>query len=737
MYPFAPSRLPELGIQLYPVDFEPCRQMPDLAWPIEHPGAWLLAFCFGLRRQIFFPLLGDGIFTQDGAAWKHSRELLRPQFTRQQYQGLDIFREHVNDLIALIPKDGQPVDLQPLFFQLTLDTTTELIFGASINTLKKEEGISRTKDFAENFDTAQNFVVQRFRLLDLYWLIGGQKFQRSCATVHDFVDDIIENSQREAQKDSRKASRYLFFNTIAQKYNDKKAVRDQLVNVLLAGRDTTACLLTWTFHLLAQHQRVLKCLLDEISHTVGQRDGLTREDLKKMPYLANILKETLRLYPSVPVNTRTAHRTTILPTGGGPDGLSPVIIRKGENVAFCIYAMHRREDLYGKDAEEFRPERWEENLPLFKDETTASWGYLPFNGGPRVCLGQDFALIEASYTIVRILQAFPNLRAAPDSGHETQMSKQQTVGITELYRCQGKTPEIDIVAVHGLNGDAFETWTSSSNDSERVCWLNHPDLLPHFVGNARVLTWGYNANITSLFGKSTSSDRILQHAQTLVEDLLADRELEDATDRPIVFVCHSLGGIIVKRALSFSASRSSPRSARLHSLYLCTYGILFFGTPHNGSSKARLLDGLQKLASNIVPKRAIQFESGLIKALKDGSETLQNITNDFAPLMSRFHMYFFWEQLKTDLKYTKDYIVEESSAAPMLDSISGRCGISADHRGMCKFQSPDSPGFRTAIAAIKRYAQNAPSIIGPRLAQYQVQSTQLRKDEAMELLNSI
>jgi cytochrome P450 len=92
----------------------------------------------------------------------------------------------------------------------------------------------------------------------------------------------------------------------------------------------------------------------------------------------------LRLYPSVPVNTRTARRTTFLPTGGGSDGTSPVLIRKGENVAFCVYSMHRRKDLYGEDAEEFRPERWDEDLP----EYTKTWGYLPFSGGPRICLGR-------------------------------------------------------------------------------------------------------------------------------------------------------------------------------------------------------------------------------------------------------------------------------------------------------------------------------------------------------------
>jgi cytochrome P450 len=98
----------------------------------------------------------------------------------------------------------------------------------------------------------------------------------------------------------------------------------------------------------------------------------------------------LRLYPSVPVNTRSAMRTTILPTGGGPDRKSPVLIPKGSAVAFSVYSMHRRPDLYGMDAETFRPERWEEELPMNKDATNAKWGYLPFNGGPRICLGSEY-----------------------------------------------------------------------------------------------------------------------------------------------------------------------------------------------------------------------------------------------------------------------------------------------------------------------------------------------------------
>src|SRR4051812_43480111 len=92
-------------------------------------------FGMGPRRQIFFPLFGDGIFTQEGPPWKHSRELLRPQFSHKQYQDLEIFREHVDNLNSNIPTDGSIVNLQSLFFCFTLDTTTAFLFGQSVYSL--------------------------------------------------------------------------------------------------------------------------------------------------------------------------------------------------------------------------------------------------------------------------------------------------------------------------------------------------------------------------------------------------------------------------------------------------------------------------------------------------------------------------------------------------------------------------------------------------------------------------
>jgi cytochrome P450 len=171
--------------------------------------------------------------------------LLQPQFARQQYRGLEIFQTHIDSLLARLSENSENIDLQLLFFRLTLDTTTEFLFGKSVNSLG-EKGVLEGSQFADAFDVAQNYVVQRFRLLDLYWLIGGEKFRQSCASVYQFIDQIIESRDENKVEDGERKDRYVFFDAIAESSKDRAALRSQLLNVLLAGRDTTACLLSWT-----------------------------------------------------------------------------------------------------------------------------------------------------------------------------------------------------------------------------------------------------------------------------------------------------------------------------------------------------------------------------------------------------------------------------------------------------------------------------------------------------------
>jgi cytochrome P450 len=200
----------------------------------------------GPRRQIMFPLFGDGIFTQDGPNWRHSRELLRPQFSYRNYQNLDVFREHVDNLISNLPSNEEIVDLQPLFFRLTLDTTTAFLFADSVYSLSAAKEAGETT-FAGAFNTAQAYMAKRYRLQDLYWVIGGKKFNECCAVVHEFADKILDRTlDQGADKSKERDSRYRFLDAVAESTPDRKALRHQMINILVAGRDTTACLLSWT-----------------------------------------------------------------------------------------------------------------------------------------------------------------------------------------------------------------------------------------------------------------------------------------------------------------------------------------------------------------------------------------------------------------------------------------------------------------------------------------------------------
>ena len=153
----------------------------------------------------------------------------------------------------------------------------------------------------------------------------------------------------------------------------------------------------------------------------------------------------LRLYPSVPINVRIARKTSYLPRGGGSNGEDPVLVPRNVGVGIVPYYLHRRKDLYGDDAHEFRPERWEG-----PELANIGWGYMPFHGGPRLCLGsefqvlkaprcdgsylvnsssEDFALMEASCAVVRIIQRFPNIRLPPNHPVVPTGQEKQTLTI--------------------------------------------------------------------------------------------------------------------------------------------------------------------------------------------------------------------------------------------------------------------------------------------------------------------
>lgn len=225
------------------------------------------------------------------------------------------------------------------------------------------------------------------------------------AFVEPFVDEALALSPAELEKRTKSDEGYTFLHAIAAYTRDRKVLRDQLVAVLLAGRDTTACTLCWLFYELSRQPQLVADLRAEIAETVGWTAAPTYANLKSMRLLQHTINETLRLYPVVPFNVRMALRDTTLPRGGGSDGNSPVGMPKDTPVIYSTHYMQLTPEVYPATSatfpppEDFAPRRWDTWQPRH-------WTYIPFNGGPRICVGQNFAITEMGYAVSRILQRF-------------------------------------------------------------------------------------------------------------------------------------------------------------------------------------------------------------------------------------------------------------------------------------------------------------------------------------------
>ncbi|KAF1809375.1 cytochrome P450 [Eremomyces bilateralis CBS 781.70] len=357
-------------------------------------------------HQEWKDFLGDSIFVTDGQLWHNSRQLIRPQFIKDRLSDIHTFETHVQ---KLIPKfrgraNGASVNVSDLFFKYTLDAATDFLLGKSVDSLEMEEN-----KFANDFAEVQRIQSIITRAGSLNWLIPRKNFYACLGRMEEFLQPIIERtialSPEELESKGKTEEGYTFLHALANYTKDKKVLRDQLVAVLLAGRDTTACTLMWTIHELSHAPNVVKKLREEILAVVGPTRQPSYEDLKSMRYLQHVINEILRLYPVVPFNVRLALKDTTLPRGGGPDGNEPIGILKDTPIGYSTLLMQRRPDLYPSESSgfppvnSFVPERWDGWTPK-------SWTYIPFNGGPRICIGQQFALTEMGYTLTRVFQTY-------------------------------------------------------------------------------------------------------------------------------------------------------------------------------------------------------------------------------------------------------------------------------------------------------------------------------------------
>jgi protein SERAC1 len=250
---------------------------------------------------------------------------------------------------------------------------------------------------------------------------------------------------------------------------------------------------------------------------------------------------------------------------------------------------------------------------------------------------------------------------------------------------------VDICFVHGLTGDRESTWTA---EGQSTPWPQ--TLLPHILSGVRILTYGYDAYIAR---KSVaSSNQLIDHATNLLNDLTTERAVCDASSRPLIFVAHSLGGLVCKEAILLSKNTPEPH---LQGIFDCTKAIAFLGTPHKGSWMA---DWAKIPASALGLVKSTS--KSLVKVLETDDQFLESIQGRFVTMMRdlreagrRLEVTCFFEELP--LPIVGKVVSKESATLESYSSFS----IHANHRSMVRFSSTEDNGFKRLVGELVRWQE--------------------------------
>ncbi|KAK8035531.1 LipA and NB-ARC domain-containing protein [Apiospora rasikravindrae] len=269
----------------------------------------------------------------------------------------------------------------------------------------------------------------------------------------------------------------------------------------------------------------------------------------------------------------------------------------------------------------------------------------------------------------------------------------------KLWGGEGNEADVDIWFVHGLRGDRENTWSkgmyyvpplSFSVKSGDTCWPRH--FLKDDIPNSRIFTWGYDSSVLNLT-KSASHATIFGHAESLLGDISETRGTSEEEERPLIFVGHSLGGLVIKEALIRSAEYfHNQQDEELGAIYACTKGVVFLGTPHRGSDLTPYGHIVAKAA-----KLALQNPNDhLVTLLEKESAILEHQRKSFSSISKDLALACVYEEMPTAL----GIVVPQWSA--VIDGFNIReQPVPANHMDMCKFATRDETGYRRVLRLIK------------------------------------
>lgn len=336
--------------------------------------------------------LGEGLITTSGEQWLHQRRLLQPAFHRKQIARFGtVISEATQAMLErwqMNPVEDNQLDMADEMVRLTLRIVGESLFGTDLD--------ADADTIAETFTHLNEDFAYRFRTVFVppFWVPTPRNlaFKRSRRTLDRIVYAIIERRRHNGGPDDDLLAMLLSArDETTGEGMTVRQVRDQVMTLLLAGHETTAALLTWTWYLLATHPSIVRKLTHELDTVLSGRPP-TVDDLTKLTYTEMVLKESMRLYPPVWFFNRTAAEEDHI--GGYP-------IPAGSIVTISPYTMHRHPAFWQNpdafDPERFRPER---------AEGRHRYAYIAFGGGPRSCIGSNFAMMEAQLVLAMVAQQY-------------------------------------------------------------------------------------------------------------------------------------------------------------------------------------------------------------------------------------------------------------------------------------------------------------------------------------------
>ncbi|GFP95752.1 protein lutein deficient 5 chloroplastic [Phtheirospermum japonicum] len=363
------------------------------------------AYSKGILAEILDFVMGKGLIPADGEIWRVRRRAIVPALHQKFVAAMfSLFGEATDRLCKKLDaaaSDGEDVEMESLFSRLTLDVIGKAVFNYDFDSLNVDTGIVGAVYTVLREAEDRSVAPIPFWEIPIWKDISPKlkKVNAALKLVNETLDDLIaickkmvdeEELQFHEEYMNEQDPSILHFLLASGDDVSSKQLRDDLMTLLIAGHETSAAVLTWTFYLLAKEPIVMAKLQNEVDSVLGDRFPAI-DDMKKLKYTSR----SLRLYPQPPVLIRRSLEDDVL-------GKYP--IKSGEDIFISVWNLHRSPN-HWEDVERFNPERWPLDGPN-PNETNQNFSYLPFGGGPRKCIGDMFALYETAVTVAMLVRRF-------------------------------------------------------------------------------------------------------------------------------------------------------------------------------------------------------------------------------------------------------------------------------------------------------------------------------------------